>query len=135
MPVSAWLLSLMRCPFLPRNTRLGPEDRECLRFANIMRQMTIEGTYQGVWLHIPNEGKRHRITGAISRALGLIPGAADYLFVNDVGAAFLEFKSDKGRQNDNQRAFQVWCDAAGVRYEVVRSADEGLSMLRQWGMC
>lgn len=136
MPViPGWLLALMRCPALPFSTRLGPEDKECLRFANIMREMTLRRRYDGVWLHIPNEGKRHMITGAIARALGLIPGAADYLFVNRRGAAFIEFKSAKGRQNDNQQRFQLWCGEAGIRYGVAHTTEEALALLREWEMC
>lgn len=40
-----------------------------------------------------------------------------------------EVKAEKGRQNDNQKAFQAEVEALGHRYYLIRSAQEALDSL------
>ena len=54
-------------------------------------------------------------------------GVSDILaFPGDGRVVCLEVKAAKGRQTDNQRAFQADMDSVGVPYHIVRSVDEAL---------
>ena len=129
-----YILRLMRYTPLSRSLRLGPEDRIAIEFANELRKASIEGRLNAVWLHVPNESKRSSAAGAIARALGLIPGTADYLFLHANGSFALECKADKGRQNDNQKDFEQWCEDQRVPYHVFRTVEEGLGYVRDYGV-
>ena len=45
----------------------------------------------------------------------------------------MELKSAKGRRSPAQREFHAACLAAGAAYEVARSTDEAIEVLRSWG--
>lgn len=132
--------------------KLGPEDRIGVPFATQLRQWTIEGKLRAVWTHIPNEmggagGSRHadekvrrsaarlaQIRYAIAKALGLIPGFSDYVFLWDGGCAALEAKAKDGTQQPEQVDFQKWCADRNVPYFIFRSPEEGYAILRELGV-
>ena len=61
-------------------------------------------------------------------------GMADLeVFYANGRSAFLEVKTQRGRQSESQRRFQGWCDYYKVPYRVVRSADEALEFME--GLC
>jgi hypothetical protein len=131
------ILRLMAYAQLSPRVKLGPEDRVCGPFATMLRAATIKGSLRAVWTHPANElagqpGKNVR--AAVARALGLIPGTGDYLFLWADGAGVLEAKSADGRMNPNQKDFRAWCEANGVRYAVFRTPAEGEAVLREWGI-
>lgn len=134
----ATLLHLMMPPKLSANLKLGHEDKICIDFANRLRTWTLQRQLMAVWSHIPNElaggTNNAKIRYAIAKALGMITGTADYLFLWSDGAAALEVKAKRGVQTEEQRHFQVWCGMMGVPYFVVYSADEGESTLRNLGI-
>ena len=75
-----------------------------------------------------------QIRYTIAKAMGMIPGAADYIFLAKHGAFCIEMKSKTGKQTENQHDFQVWCESAGVPYAIVRSADDAMCLLERWGL-
>lgn len=119
---------------LSRSLRLGPEDRIAIEFAAELRKASIEGRLKAVWLHVPNESKRSKAAGAIARALGLIPGTADYLFLHADGSFALECKGPDGKQTENQKDFEQWCRTQGVPYQMFRTVEEGLGYVRDYGV-
>jgi|EndMetStandDraft_7_1072992.scaffolds.fasta_scaffold370686_2 hypothetical protein len=121
---------------------LGPEDSEAYRFANELRGLTLEGQLDAVWTHPANElagvviskGKpRASPQAALARALGLITGTSDYLFLWSTGSGAIEFKSATGRLTDGQKDFRSWCEHRGVPFALVRTVGEALDVLRGWG--
>lgn len=118
--------------------KLGPEDRITIEFANRLRAWTIEQRLRAVWTHIPNEvgggTKNAKIRYAIAKALGMIPGASDFIFMWGAGSAAVEMKAPDGRQTANQSDFQIWCESEGVPYHVAKSADEAEAILRRLGV-
>lgn len=56
---------------------------------------------------------------------GIVPGGHGQLFG-------LECKSPTGKQNDNQRRWQLKAEAHGVRYGIVRSVSNALNLLADW---
>lgn len=121
--------------------RLGPEERECVAFANRLRQLSITGELRAVWTHIPNElagasdktqSNLAKIRYAIGKAMGMVAGAADYVFLAESGSFCIEMKSSTGKQTANQSDFQAWCEMIGVPYAIARSAAEAEECLQRW---
>lgn len=55
-------------------------------------------------------------------SMGLRPGVSDLVcLLPGSKAVFLEVKTDKGRQSDNQKRFQERVESLGFKYFVVRS--------------
>lgn len=133
------LQSLMRVTSLTSRLIIRPEERLSIDFANALRAATLEGRLNSVWTHPANEiaGRRSntaQIRYAIAKAMGMIDGAADFLFLSGAGCAALEAKIGGGSQQDNQLDFEIWCGKAGVPYRIFRSVDEGLSILADIGL-
>lgn len=85
---------------------------------------------------VPNGGRRDAVTGARLKAEGVVPGVSDLLllvpahhiehdgFIGLWHGFCIEMKTLKGRQTENQKDWQKAVEAAGYRYEVVRTVDE-----------
>ena len=144
MTTPTFLVRLMSYTGLARTARLTAEDEMAIGFANDLRKAVLEGRLRAVFCHPANElagfvtmkgGKvRVPVQIAIARALGLITGTADYLFLWNGGCCALEAKSETGGLRLAQRDFRDWCKLNGVPYHVFRSAEEGLSILRGYGV-
>ena len=137
MGAPTFLVRLMSYAPLSGRLRIGPEDSMAIDFATRLRIATLEGRLRAVWLHPAQElahGHRNGVAGAISKALGLITGVGDYLFLWDIGSAALEAKSKVGQQTPPQKDFQAWCELNNVPYHVFRTADEGEAILRKLGV-
>lgn len=90
---------------------------------------------------VPNGGRRDAVTGARLKAEGVVPGVSDLLLLvpahrieHDVVIALwhgfcIEMKTLKGRQTENQKAWQRKVEAEGYRYEVVRTVDEFMAAI------
>lgn len=142
---------LMMRPSLGNGIKLDPEAQECIRFADIMRRHTSQGRYKGIWGHIPNEGQRSRLTGAIMRCMGLIAGTTDYYFIWAGGGCVIEFKAAErmgfrkikgqdqyvkikaGVQSESQKFFQKWCEYCDIPYCLVYTSEEAEAKLKAFG--
>lgn len=83
---------------------------------------------------IHNSGKKKPVSYGRDIAEGLLAGVADICIPYPTAtkhALFLEFKSSKGKQNDNQRRFEIFCHGHGYGYEVVRSTQEAIDQLKK----
>ncbi|MCM1440983.1 MAG: VRR-NUC domain-containing protein [Roseburia sp.] len=66
---------------------------------------------------------------------GVTAGVADMILLHpniEHHALCIEFKTPKGRQQDSQRRFQRKVEAFGYRYEIVRSFDEFMNLIRDY---
>ena len=76
---------------------------------------------------VPNGGQRNVIVAAKLKAEGALAGVSDLLLLvpnNDYHALCIEMKSAKGRQTENQKAWQKEVEKQGYKYAVCRSLDE-----------
>jgi len=133
------ILRLMAPRKLSQGVHLKPEEDLARAYANALRQATIEGRLRCVWTHPANEvaGQQNRLAQiryAIAKAMGLIDGTADYLFLWADGSGALEAKIGNNGQQANQVDFEAWCIANGVRYATFTSVAEGLAHLVEWGV-
>lgn len=148
MSTPAFLHRLMAHASLSASFKLGDEDRAAYGFANSLRAAVLAGRLKAVWTHPANElggttNKRKTADGfravvppivALAKALGLIKGASDYLFLWKGGCCAMEFKSATGGLSLHQRDFRDWCFLNDVPFHLVRSEPEGLAILREYGV-
>lgn len=130
------LINLMS--FKPFKGRAGEEDRLAMEVANYLRAATLNGMLKATWTHIPHEvgggGRLAAIRMALAKAMGLIKGSADYVFVWPQGGAWIELKAKSGSLSPEQRDFQLWCETTGVRHAVCKSLEQVVEKLFQWGV-
>jgi hypothetical protein len=82
---------------------------------------------------IPNGGKRSQWAAMQAKREGLATGFPDMMALAPGKVAFLEFKSDKGRLNDNQSEWLDRLKGMGWPCGVFRDADVAVEFLRDNG--
>ena len=82
---------------------------------------------------IPNAGKRGQRAMNQARREGAAWGFPDVMCLCAGKAAFIEFKSAKGKLSDNQADWLGWLTGAGFPATVARDPDEALRFLRRNG--
>ena len=100
-----------------------PYDEDSLQMYGALRfQQACRKT---VWFHVPNGGKRDKITAFRLKKMGVRPGVADFIILCRKLPLAVELKRPKtGRQADNQKGFQAAWEAQGGVYELVRTPQE-----------
>lgn len=119
------------------DVELKPEERISIDFADELRELTRLKLLDALWFHIPNEGKRGWLIALIMRAMGMIPGVADYIFIwrymDAWKVAFIEVKAGDNKQTPEQWHFQLWAESLGIPYSICRSKPEAINKLAEWG--
>lgn len=118
--------------------RTGPEDKLSVDVAIMLRVATVEGRLRAAWTHVPHEaagkGRFAAIYMAKARAMGLVKGSADFVFVGANGGAWIELKTPTGSLTPEQRDFREWCRALAVNHAVCKSVDDVVDNLISWGL-
>jgi hypothetical protein len=91
------------------------------------------------WGYSGSGEKRNLITGALLKAKGLKKGEPDYHFFykkdNILNILFLEFKSDTGKQSEDQKYFEdKFKNFLNCNYFIARSEREGIDILEALGI-
>lgn len=84
--------------------------------------------------HSPNEGKRGRYAQADLKSSGFTTGWPDIEIIWQGRIYFLELKSEKGRVSPAQAECHAGLIAAGAPVAVVRSLEEAVARLIEWGV-
>jgi hypothetical protein len=71
-----------------------------------------------------NNNSGGKFEGAIMKAMGVVAGVADMMYLSDAGLIALEFKTPTGRQSPAQKQWQETIEAAGYRYVIIRTFEE-----------
>lgn len=80
--------------------------------------------------HVPNGGRRDRITGSRLKREGVKAGFPDIVLIRDGGScALIEVKADKGRLSDVQKDWAEWAGLNAIPYAVCRSVGDVQSFL------
>lgn len=87
-----------------------------------------------VLFHVPNQGKRKVQYREKLRRMGLRAGVADLQIIHDGRVYFLEIKTKTGRPSPAQILFRRDAEGAGAFYAIVRSIDEAINQLCEWGL-
>ena len=85
--------------------------------------------------HSPNGGYRTAYEGKAFKSMGTRAGFPDLIFLLPRGKhpfLCIEFKGDKGRQTESQKAYQQAVESVGARYEVVRTAEEFIKVINEY---
>ena len=86
------------------------------------------------WFHIPNEGKRSKITGALLKRAGLKAGLPDCVILYLGKFLAIELKTDRGRVTPSQRDWIEWLSANGFPTVICRSLGGVEKALREYGV-
>lgn len=82
---------------------------------------------QDIYFHsVPNEAPgNNKVRAMQMTATGLRAGVADLVVWVEPGAvAYMEVKTETGRQSDKQKRFQLACENHGLEYYLVRSVED-----------
>lgn len=97
-------------------------QRSCLRWFRLQYPQ-----YALLCFAVPNGGARNKREASIMKAEGVTAGGADVILLipsSGYASLCLEFKTQTGRQQDTQKAWQKAAETAGNKYTVIRSFDE-----------
>ena len=88
-----------------------------------------------VYFHPYNGAYMSKATAGKGKALGVLPGVADLVFVLPGGfVGFIELKGPKTPLNLNQKIFLNDVQMLGALYAVARSIEEVEGTLKAWGV-
>ena len=84
---------------------------------------------------IPNGGARNKTEAAIMKAEGVTAGAPDMALLigrSGYNTLCIEFKTDKGRQSDTQKAWQADAEKNENKYFICRSLDQFIETINNY---
>lgn len=81
---------------------------------------------------VPNGGWRSKLTAAILKATGVLPGVSDLIFLYRGKIIFVEVKTEDGQQSPAQKEFQKTVTDMGFQYWIVRSASQMLARIEDY---
>ena len=88
-----------------------------------------------VWFHPYNGASMSKATAGKGKALGVLPGVADLVFVLPGGkVGFIELKVLEEGLSDNQKAFRDAVLGLGAFYLVALSIEDVQTFLKAWGV-
>lgn len=90
--------------------------------------------YQKLLFAVPNGGARNAREGRILKMEGVTPGVSDLILLiakKGFGSLCIEMKTEKGRQNENQKSWQARAEAYGNKYVICRSVDDFIKVI-EW---
>lgn len=77
-----------------------------------------------------NNNSENKIKGAINKAMGVYSGVSDMCLLLPEGkTAWIEWKTESGKQSKHQIEWQKLCKSLGHDYYIVRSHDEFINLL------
>jgi len=86
------------------------------------------------WFAVPNAGKRGRLAARMLKEEGMRAGVADLCVMLPAGkVAWLELKTRRGRQTEQQVMFGLVCASLNHPYHMARTLDEAVGFLKQVG--
>lgn len=73
-----------------------------------------------------------KVRMALAKAMGLIAGSGDYVFVWEGGGGWIELKTPTGSLSPIQRDFRQWCQDTGCLWAKATTVEQFQSTLREW---
>ena len=78
-----------------------------------------------------NNNSEHVVRAMNRKAVGVVAGVADTIFLWAGEAYLIEFKTPTGRQSAKQKEWQSKAEAAGFWYYIIRSLDEFQNLINE----
>ncbi|MAR57101.1 MAG: hypothetical protein CMM93_07960 [Rickettsiales bacterium] len=131
-----WRLRLHRLLTCARGCYSGLKGEQMLSasVASALRQWSLDGRLNAVFTKVPNEGKRSPRYAGWLKAMGLIPGASDFVFTWGTGGGWIELKVDNKPLQPNQETFFAWAERTGCHTAQCNSVHGVETALREWGV-
>lgn len=88
-----------------------------------------------IFFHPYNGAFMSKATAGKGKAMGVLPGVADLVFVLKGGrVGFIELKAPKGLLSDSQIRFGLSVAALGADFGTARSIEDVQRLLKSWGV-
>ena len=98
--------------------------------ASIINYLRMQGVYV---FSVPNGTNIKNIaTRTLMKKSGLLSGVADIIILTKDKPWFIEIKTAKGWQSDNQKAFEAKVNELGFEYYVWRSIDDAVDWYKEF---
>lgn len=82
-------------------------------------------SHKNMLFAVPNGGQRNVVVASKLKAEGVRAGVADLILMCGFGnIVFIEMKTEKGKQQESQIAFERMCNKNGYVYKIVRNFEE-----------
>ena len=118
--------------YKPAQNRMSEADI-CILFVQMVNASRWKTLFD--FFHVANERATTIQTGKLFKSMGVKAGIPDYVFLNKEGEIFfLEAKSMLGRLSSEQKVFKERCYDSDIPHEVFRTPEEGLELLKKWGL-
>lgn len=124
--------------------RRVPTPKEFAIQIALVERLKLQGNRDVIWWHCPNGELREPRTAARLKAMGVMPGVADLIFVWRDGyeslgdektrVLFLELKRKGEKQTADQEWFEKMVRERGCEYRVADSIDEAVAILKDRGI-
>ncbi len=75
---------------------------------------------------VPNENNYNKIN------TGVLAGVSDIIVLLENEVLFLEFKTEKGKQTDKQKAFEKSVCKLGFHYHIIREFDQFKNLIESY---
>ena len=99
---------------------------------NIQRAIVRYLRLKGILVFaVPNGGSRNAREAHNLKLSGVLAGVSDLVILMQNRAVFVELKTDKGRQSDNQKKFQQDVEKLGFEYYIWRSIDDCIKFVEK----
>jgi hypothetical protein len=121
--------------FTNRYRTIAPADPLELQIhISLVARLNLQCKKGIVFWHTPNGELREDRAGSKLKAMGLMPGVADLIFVfpNAAPLLFLEIKRHKGKPSPAQIYFARLMRGCGHHYEIVDSIDDAVACLQAY---
>ena len=80
-----------------------------------------------------NNNSQNSIKGAMNRAMGVLPGVSDTVFIGSSGRTiYIEWKTETGTQSKAQKEWQATIESLGHIYYIVRSEHEFIAIINRY---
>lgn len=114
--------------------KLGEEDQVCIRFAQYLRELTLQHDFPYVWFHVPNQFAMERpLFGLKQSWMGRIAGIPDYIFLGEHNCFSIEFKSSKGKISSAQQLVQKWFAHKNINFYIAYNFEEAKKIImNEW---
>lgn len=111
-----------------KESRSKPRHEESQIQRNCIRWFRLQyPEYALLCFAVPNGGARNKREAGILKAEGVTAGVADVILLIPSGgfaSLCMEFKTEKGKQQDTQKEWQKAAESAGNKYAIIRSFDD-----------
>lgn len=117
-----------------------PEEKLSYAVNQALTAWSFQNRISGVWFHVPNEVRVPKMEPHQAKrfwdkraAIGIKPGAPDWVIAWQGGFGFIELKVKGGKMSDNQTAFQTFCRWLKINHAVCKSVEDVETTLKEWG--